>query len=237
MPANTTSARDFLLTTDYPLDMVVYLKSGSATVPFPTAGFTVTIPHGLPFVPLVGGSWDVTSTFETNYNYNTGTIPSSNPTASPFNVSVDITADATNIYLSPINVSGSAVDIYYRIFALEPADSQADLPSTASSGDDFVLNTDYNYTKLFTQQTITSTTGGTTYTITHNLGYRPQIMVWYKDSISGMTQPLNITNINSGDPLTMAAKVTETTVDLIFGFFSSISRVDIRVYIDESGPR
>lgn len=235
MPANVQNARYFKLTTDFPLDKVIFLNSGSATVPFPTAGFTVVIPHGLPFTPLVGGSWDITSTFNTNYDYFTGTVPSSNPLATVFNIELDIEADATNITITPINVSGAPVTVYYRIFALEPSDSHADIPFTASAGSNFILNTDNNYTKLYLEDFINSPAIPSTTTVTHNLGYAPQVMAWYTFA-SGARLPVALTQVFGSDVSEVAVQVNNSTVNFIVGSLSfNVTRIDYRIYLDETG--
>lgn len=233
MPANVQNARNFLLTTDYPIDIIVYLNSGSATVPSPSGGLQILVPHRFPFIPLVGGSWDITPSFNTNFDYSTGTIPSANPTA-PFNVQLDISADATNVIIDTLNVSGSSAGIYYRIDALEPSDSHADIPFTASSGSPFILNTDNNYTKLFMEGVINAVTPSSTQSIIHNLGYRPQVSAWTTDFL-GILRPVNLTSIIGGDPGNVAVKPTSTTVDFIIGSASNTVRIDYRIYIDETG--
>jgi hypothetical protein len=232
MPANLQNARFFKLTTDFPMDKVIYLHSGTYTIPFPTMGATIVIPHGLPFTPLVSGSWDFNSGFTTNYDYGTGSVPSSNP-AQPFNVSLDIKANATNIVITPINVSGSSVTVYYRIFGLEPSDSQADIPFTASSGTPFILNTDFNYTKLYLDGIASGLTPSSTRNVNHNLGYPPQVMAWSRDS-SGYTSPISITYIQSGVTDSVSLSVGNNTITIRTGSFSSVNRVDYRLYIDET---
>jgi hypothetical protein len=234
MPADVQRAKNFLLTTDYPLDKVVYLNSGSATVPFPTAGFLVTIPHHLPFTPLVSGNWALTSNFSVSYEYGSGTFPSNNAGAQLFNIKMDIYADATNVYVSPVNVSGSPAVIYYRIFGLEPSDSQADLPFTASAGDSFVLNTDFNYTKLYVEEVITSPSKPSTQTILTNLNYRPQVMPWLSNSL-GNRLPVDYTQISAGGtPVDYGVVITVNTVDYQLDALSTVTRIDTRIYIDEN---
>lgn len=232
MPANPLNAKEFLLSTDFPLDKVVFLTSGSYVVPSPVAGNKLTIPHGLPFIPLVSGSWDVTPSFSTNYDYYTGTIPSSNP-ATPFNLELDITADATNIYINPINVTGSPQTVYYRIFALEPSDSQANLPSTVASADSFILNTDYNYTKLYLDGVITGIGFPSTFTVTHGLGYPPQVLAWQTDPFNGL-KPAEQASMVAGSPNDTAVVVDNSNVTFLIGAASNVTRIDYRIYIDDS---
>ena len=70
----------------------------------------------------------------------------------------------------------------------EPSDSHRKLPKTSQNARQFILNTDYNYLKLFKKgvenitihQTIPQPTADPI-TITHNLGYRPQALFWVED--------------------------------------------------------
>lgn len=229
MPADVQKAKNFLLTTDFPLDKVIYLQSGSDTIPFPTAGYVVTIAHGLPFIPLVSGSWSLTSDFSLLYEYGSGTFPSSNIGASNFDQSMTISADSVNVYITPINVSGSSFTLYYRIFAFEPSDSNEDLEPTASAGDDFVLNTDYNYTKLYLNDVILSPAVGTE-VILHNLGYEPQVMAWVNDA--GITKPIDVSEAPTlGTYVT--AVVTDTTLEFIIPVGLAPERIDYRLYLDD----
>ena len=237
MASDVSRAKNFLITTDYPLDLVVLLESGSATINFPTAGQLVTIP--LPpeiqgkFTPLVSGNWSLTSDFSVSYEFGSGTFPSNNVGVSNFNISMDIYADATNAYIDPTNVSGSSQTIYYRVFGLEPSDSSADIPFTASAGDDFVLNTDYNYTKLYQAGAIVSPALPSTTSVTNNLGYRPQIMPWITNAI-GERRPIDVTTILGGSVGDYGAIVTTTSVNFVLDAFSTVRRVDYRVYLDEN---
>lgn len=230
MPAIDANANNLLLSSDYPLDKIVYITTGSFVVPYPVAGFTYSINHGLPFIPLVNGSWDVTPSFSTNYNFYTGTVPSSNP-AVLFNLELDVSADANNIVILPINVSGSSTIVYYRIYALEPSDSSANISSTASSGDSFVFNLGYNFTKLFKDGLITGVTHPGTYVVRHGLGYPPQVLSWSTD-ITGTLYPIDYTSWGFGDVSNLAVAVDSTNVTFTSGSTSLITRIDYRIYAD-----
>lgn len=231
MAVNVQDARNFLLTTDFPLDKVIFLRSGSATINFPTAGQVVTITHGLLFVPLVSGSWSLDPSFTTSYEYGSGTFPSNNLGASVFNISMDIRADSTNIIISPTNVSGASFTLYWRVYAFEPSDCNFDLEPTASSADDFILNTDYNYTKLYLNDVILNATTGT-YTVNHNLGYLPQVMAWVSDS--GYTIPVDSSEAPDTFGLFVTCVVDTNTVSFVVPSFLTIDRIDYRIYLDNN---
>lgn len=231
MPADIQKAKNFLLTTDFPLDKVIYLNSGSVTINFPTAGQQIVIPHNLPFTPLVSGSWALNPTFSTLYEYGSGTFPSNDIGSSVFNISMDIKADTTNITILPTNVSGSSFILYYRVFGLQPSDNNSDLLPTASSGDNFVLNTDYNYTKLYLNDVILNATTGT-YTVLHNLGYLPQVMAWVEDT--GYTIPIDVSEAPDTFGIYVTCIVNTTSIQFIVPAFLTIDRIDYRLYIDEN---
>lgn len=233
MPADVSKAKNFLLTTDFPLDKVILLDAGMATVPFPVAGYLIPILYDLMFTPLVSGNWSLTSDFSVAYEFGSGTFPSSNAGASNFNISMDIYADGTGVFIDPTNVSGAPVDIYYHVFGLEPSDSETDVPFTSNQGDRFVLNTDYNYTKLYMDDTIISPPTPSTQTITHNLGYRPQVMPWITNSL-GERRPVDVTLIAGGAPLDYGVVVTNSTVNFELDGLSTVDRIDNRLYLDEN---
>ena len=173
MPAITANARNFLYNTDYPLDKVIYLKSGTTNI---ASGGTLNIAHGLPFIPLINFYWSLTPDFSVIYEDNIGPFPSGNP-GFFFTLQVSARADATNITLDANGILGSTT-IYYRIFGFQPDDSNVDLPSTASAGDIFSFNTDYNYLKLYSASHV-SLAAGASFTLVHGLGYRPQVSTWF----------------------------------------------------------
>lgn len=235
---------DFLYNSDFVQDKAILLTSGSFTIPTPTAGFTHTIAHGLSFVPLVGGSWSTSSDFSVSYNFGSGTTPSSNPSGSLFDISLEVFADATNIIIVPFNVSGSSQLVYVRIFGIEPSDSDEDLASTSSSGDVFAFNTDQNYTKPYETGAITGLTSSSTTTVTHNIGQVPQVTAWATSSavlvnsvfLTDVTYPISKTDFGVGGALTDGSvEATTTTAVFNTGATSNISRFDYVIYYDESG--
>lgn len=228
MVANVQDARNFLLTTDFPLDKVVLLKSGSQSIG--TGPGTIIIPHNLPFIPLVSGSWSLDPSFLVSYEYSSGTFPSTSPTTSIFDLLLDIYADTTNVTVGYQN-NGSATTIYYRVYAFQPSDSNQDVPPTASQGDDFILSTDYNYTKLYLNGVINNPPRPSTQVVTHNLGYLPQVIAWETDPL-GNRRPLDF----SQTPLFSYTNVlvTTTTVEFQVPVLTLTRRIDYRIYLDEN---
>ena len=234
---------DFLYSTDYTLDKAVYLNSVSFTIPTPTAGYFYTIAHGLPFTPLVGGSWSTSSDFLVTYDFGSGVIPSSNIGASLFDYSLEIAADSTNIYIIPTNVSGATKTVYVRVFGIEPSDSTATLPHTASSGDVFAFSTDYNYTKPYEASKITGLASSSTTTITHSLEYVPQVTAWATNSartfnsvfFENVTYPIYVSDFSGGSVVDVSVEATTTTAIFKTGSSSNTNRFDYVIYYDPSG--
>lgn len=174
MPADITKAKDFLLTTDFPLDKITYLTTGSFNIsPYGSPGsiVTVTFPHNLPSMPLVNMVWSDTPNFITSYM--SGSSPSPiDITRNIVGVQNTIYASATDIVIDASNFLNNGFTFYYRIYGFEKSGETNDYNPTSNASDDFILNTDYNYTKLYID---TSTTVATNNIIPHNLSYISQI--------------------------------------------------------------
>ena len=100
-----------------------------------------------------------------------------------------------------------------------PSNADADAPYTASIADTFVLNTDYNYTKLYYDSLVPA---AATTTITHNFGYRPQVMAWGVDISAAYG-----TGVINQDH-TCYITVTDTTVVV----HSATKDVHLKIYAD-----
>ena len=189
-----TDSRNFLLNTDYPLDKIIYMTSGSFTVPSGGGlGASQSVAHGLDFVPLMCGNWSNDSDFSSTKEmaiYEYGDLDG---------MQAYCYADGTNVTVSSINYGSSDKTIYYRVYGFMPSNVNDTAPSTSSASDDFVLNTDYNYTKLLAEEYHDASSGNVT--ITHSLGYRPQVIAWRADDPTFVFQEnvagyVNITTSN-----------------------------------------
>jgi hypothetical protein len=171
-----TDPRNFLLNTDYPLDKVVYMTSGSFSAAGGGGLGTVhQFNHGLSYTPLIVGTWSTNSDFSTSREGGYFAFEGTDPNT----IYTQFFANSTKITVSTFNPPAPAVTIYYRIYAFMPSNVNVDSSFTTASADTFALNTDYNYTKLFSSGIATA---AATTTITHDLGFRPQVMAWIKDS-------------------------------------------------------
>lgn len=154
---------DLLLSTDFPIDKIVGFQSGNYSLP---SGFqTNTINHGFGWQPLYMLRWSTDSDFATSFDER----------GVSFNfISVSASTSSANIQLTSLNQTGATVTIYYRVLYFLPTTVDMDSANTQSSLDSFFMNTDYNYTKIFSEGTTSPTS-----TINHGLGYMPQVEAWY----------------------------------------------------------
>lgn len=228
MPAILANATKFLQNSDYPFDKVVYVGGGDYMVNASSNG-TATLAHGLPFTPLVSGNWSLTSDFSVTYEYGSGVFPSSNP-GYVFDTSTNIYADGTNIYFSTDNVSASQIHVYVRAFALQPTTDDSAITPLSGAGSAYRLNTTYNNSKLFTSGYVDLPDGGgsgTTYQITHPLGYVPQVMGWTE--ANGYTHTVYSTNsLASSTQLT----ANELQISWIIKAGTVAQRAHYRIYMD-----
>jgi len=240
MPADVTKARLFNLTTDFPLDKVVYISSGSFTMGGATSGL-YSFPHNLLFKPLCSGSWSLTPDFSVQYEFGSGTFPSENIFISPFNQVLSLSdnffgnaggADVTNVSIAWQNSSASSVTVYYRVFGFGPPDEDYIASPTADAGDEFVLNTDYNYTKLYINSA-QSISAGNTYSIPYNGGNTPQVAVWFNRTSDGKIIPYDTENvISSGYFYTVSISSLSLTVSTESP--TIVNKLYNRIYLDDN---
>lgn len=224
MPAILANARDFLVTSDYPMDKIIYLKSGSV----PIDGYPHSISHNLPFTPLVGGYWSMTPDFSVCYEFSSGDFPSGN-LGYIFGHSVDIECDSeTTIDLYTRDIAGGSKTCYYRIFAFEPSNVNADISSPVSLSDEMVFNTDYNYMKLYMSGVVNPGTA-TTYSITHGMGYKPRVMAWH-NQFGYVTPIVRAGDTAGGDPCII---VDDEKITLNNRYGIPITQFHYRIYLDD----
>lgn len=226
---NPASSRQMLISSDYPADKVILLTSGSFSLPgsnYPT----INIPHTLPFTPLISGSWSTTSDFSITYELDSGPLSFSDPTFR-FNQYVGAAVNSNNIRINAGNNLAGGVTIYYRLFYLQPEGFEdSETEHTASSGSDFLVNTDQVITKLFAAGSISQAATGAsivTQTLAHNLGVLPQVTAW--ENVAGYVRPIT-TASNNG----IVASIAVDTVNVYFitELFSNAKTYLYRVYLD-----
>jgi len=172
---NPSTANNLLLSTDFPLDKIIYMNSGSISVPSGSS-LDINVPHNLPFRPLLIATWSTTADFAISYEQGvSGFTDLSIPQLS-------VQSTPTDIRFLPLNYTGSTLTYYWRVFGFMPSDVDAEAIFTSATADSFVLNTDYNYTKLWDSGIKLWASG--TQTIDHNFGYRPQIEIWFEQELN-----------------------------------------------------
>jgi len=170
------SLQDFLIDSDYPLDKVVLLNSGSIDL---SSTFDYNFLHFLTFTPLVKVVWSTVPDFSVTYGVSDGPV-SISPSFPFMPRLVYARANSTEVQMSFGN-PGTYINIYIRVYGFMPSNVNLDAPFTASSADDYVINSDYNYTKLYLSGvTASSSVSGSSEVVNHNLGYYPQVEVWFE---------------------------------------------------------
>lgn len=218
-------SRDFLLTTDFPLDKVVYMDSGSVAVP--TGGITtIDVPHSLPFRPMVIGTWSLDANFSTS-------IDEGLPQYADFSVPyLAMSSTSELLRLSPYNITGSTVTFYWRAYGFMPPNVNEVAAFTSAEADDFVMNTDYNYSKLLDTGIVNLSSGSVS--VPHNLGYRPQVEVWGESAVDSSILLKHTFGASSTSNLTNRIRVSETSLDFIKGTAPTLQTVYYyRIYADE----
>ena len=222
--------REFLLNTDYEMDKIIYFKEGKFTA---SAGNlkTVQIPHNLGFAPLIFGLGSFNESFT-----NTRTLPLvdvNNPNGA-FIFDFEATDANINIYYQDVN-GRFPTTIYYRIYGFEPSDTKNKIGPTSSHAKEFILNTDYNYCKLFKKGTVA---GDADTTINHNLGYIPQFLAWYEYKSLGTPTVYPVETNVWNDPLTsLPYGIAITSSKVTFKYSAtgiSNSKIHYRIYYDET---
>lgn len=206
--------RNFYLNTDYEMDKIIYFTEGEIE-----AMQTKNIPHALGFAPLVFGICAFNSDF-------------SDPRSLPFEQMTQDNTIATTLYgftdkvqIGYGNYADNPPKLYYRIYGFEPSNSRAKIGSTSKHANEFILNTDYNYCKLYKKGIINGDT-----TITHGLGYLPQVLAW-KERNDGSILPVELFSIDATLPGSVVNYVKVTNSDVIF---YNTGKVHYRIYYDEA---
>lgn len=231
---NADNANKMLVSTDYPLDKVVVGGTSSFTVPGNTVGVG-TSPHGLPFIPLMMGSYSMTPDYAVLYGINSAP-PSSSPALRLYDFVANINADGTNVIFKGENYTANPLTFYVRYYGMESSVDNGDTYRTRSTVDPLQLSTDYNYTKLYKAGYVDYPSSGSftskTDTIQHGLGRVPQVLSWGEDT--GQAYPLIIHDGGEFQSLPIAVSVDADnlyiTVALTAG--SPATRVHYRIYLD-----
>jgi hypothetical protein len=225
MPAVIGDAEKFQLNSDYPLDKASYLTSTS--VALGSLSFNdVTFNHSLGFAPLLQSMWSQDSTFASAYDENSGP-----KNAGGQNV-VQTAAQSTSTQITLFNTNNQAFNttVYWRLFGFMPSNVNTDASFTNVGVDNYMLNSDYNYTKLYLSGvTAASATPSSTETVTHNLGYRPQVLCWTEKG--GIFSWMNsFASVGQGNTCNVSTTDVTFTRDSLL---AASLKFHYRIYLDE----
>lgn len=218
-------SRDFLLTTDFPLDKVVYMDSGSVAVPTGSIA-TTEVSHNLPFRPMVIGTWSLDANFSTSIDEG---IPQYADLNAPY---LAMSSTPEFLRLTPYNVTGSTLTFYWRAYGFMPPNVNEVATFTSAEADDFVMNTDYSYSKLLDTGIVNLSSSSAS--VSHNLGYRPQVEVWGASTISSPVLVKHTFGTSSTDNMSNRITVSESSLNFIKGTAPTLEEAYYyRIYADE----
>lgn len=225
MAANPTTAKNFLVSTDYPLDKIIFKASGSVTVA--SGGFSdVYTNHNLPVLPLLKGVWSFTSDFAITY------FMGSPLYADTDDVDVSVQSNATQYRILANNNSASSKTIYWRIYGVMDTTNTSTIDFTANEADSFALNTDFNYTKLYLSGDVNI--ASSTQVINHNLGYRPQVDVWFELALVPGQYAFYDLGVGNDNGVFNSVKISTTNLTFSKGSLGGLStNYKYRIYLDE----
>lgn len=165
--------RNFVYSSDYPMAYFVFDKVLQVTVPAVTGGAivenTITVPHGLDFIPMPVGYYSDYADFRNTNDIGTEMYGGDYR-------EVIVVADDTNFYVTGRNGKNSAITLHVHLWAYMPPDANGHAPAVSDSTN-YYFNTDYPYLEIFLQG-VAPYTGSSLITINHNLGYVPYCKLW-----------------------------------------------------------
>jgi hypothetical protein len=211
--------RNFLLSSTYPIDKISGYYTGSTTVGALSLS-SPTVTHGLGYAPLYFLKWSTTADFSTSYD--------ELGVSAINNLSMSAQTSSTTLYLFLDNNTGSSVTFYYRVIYFMPTDINIDAPATQPALDSLVLNTEFNYTKIFEENILNAASG----TIDHDLGYYPQVEAWYVRSSDSRIVHC-VANQVEASPTLPRTRITTTQVLFDDGSSTAASSWHYKIYADE----
>ncbi len=206
---------NLLLSTDYPIDKIVGVQTGSGVVGTGPL-FDSLEPHGLGFTPLLLAKWSLTSDFAVSYD--------AASLLTPYSAGVTFRTNGTNLHIRAANYTAAALTIYWRVIYFMPANVDVVAAPTQATTGMFTLNTDYNYTKLISSGVSEGATGS----VAHLLGYYPQNEVWWE--LDGWMNKANFAQLPTPDD--PSASVTTSLLHFTAGSVISPNRWHYRIYAE-----
>ena len=204
--------RNFLLNTDYEMDKIVYYTSGDIT-----PGYWIVGEYDLGFIPLVFGVFSFTEDFsDTRMSW-----------TSTDDLWINLEADSEGVNINYRNEQDQNKKLYYRVYGFMPSNCNANMANTQKYAKKFIMDTDYNYCKLYKKGIVDTTT-----TITHNLGYTPLVLAWHEFKWTNPAPGLVTPCWASGHEGSFANIESTPTTVKITGIPNNC-KVHYRIYYDE----
>lgn len=229
---------NFITDSDYKLDMVAKVISGSFTfkLEYGTNNGFYKVAHGLGFTPLVSGFWSLDPNFAPAYAFGYDYYDMNDETgANTFGI-WSVGADDQYIWFQPIN-DVAYKTYYFKVYCLIPSYLTNKIANPSLGGfKNYIFNSDLAYLKLaFDGQVyIPSAAGqqtGNTVTVSHNLGYLPFVRSWWNNPTHAYAPGVYWLNNSRAS---IANVVDSNTVKFSnFGYGSAIN-VIYRIYADEA---
>lgn len=213
--------RHFLISSDYQIPAVVAKWQGSINV----AAYDwkdTTIAHNLPFTPLIVGQWSLNSNFSPAYD-----ISTQNGYFVGVSFNQVVGSNSSDLVFRLDNGHSTQKTFYYRLLAFSPQDYSGDVPYVDDNSD-FKLNSDILQPKIFKYGSANLTGGN--YSVTHNLGYLPQVRVWVYDSVNNVTAP--VVNSHYEDGSNTFGVGIDTSKMTLYGGLSG-DKIYYHIYADE----
>lgn len=241
MAADPTLARNLNFSTDYPVDKVIYQVPYHASIgvhPTHADAVTFTIPHNLGFRPLADGIW-TTDGWNSSWDFGINvTGPALGNSDVGAGTSVTVYSDATNIYIYVFNYSLVTYTMDFIVFGYLADDDTTEHAFTNYTRDNFLLNTDYNYAKLYDQNQFTlllpSDGSDATKTIPHGLGYVPNANIWTVEPVIGWTGLLGTESFVGTTGIESHATFDNDNMYITASEFGGGSLiVNYRIYLDD----
>lgn len=218
-------ARKFLLSSDYPMDIVVWANEGETAI-HANSWKTISIAHGLSFKPLFFGIYSIdggNTWVALDMEISSGAALYPN-------------ADSTNINIEiHSRINGT---LKYKLWAYEPSDSTSTTIPPASENP-FKINSDSDYLKVV-KTGIWQAEQGVDLTIyEHGLGYTPWVMMWLEMTDGSVQLPLFVVSSDTTQVSNRYAVVDDNSLRANFSSLvigdHTLSKIHYRIYADRIG--
>lgn len=161
----------FILNSDYPVDKIVWLKEGDATMDA-WGNINITLPHTVGAQIYVNGVWTIDD-WTTTYNFS-----AQRQVAQGYEYQATAKATDSTVKISAAHENGANKTFKYRLWGFISEESSKGIeikPTAGQSANRLVFSSDYEYPMLYKEGIATPGT-----TIAHGLGEIPYVDVWGK---------------------------------------------------------